>query len=107
METLFPVLIGVAALFYILMPLLGDSSPFASRAKDEQLVSRAQIELDADLGKIDESERENLEAQLPPEAPRETVSVESLIRGARAAKRVDIELESEVLIARARRRHLN
>lgn len=112
METIFPILIGVAALIYILTPLLGGAAPFRVRSKNEALVSGAQIELDAELGKIDDAERADLDANIAAQTPREAasghaVSVEALIRGARSAKRVELDLESEILVARARRKHLN
>jgi len=104
METLFPVLIGVAALIYILMPLISGATPHQSKPQHEAVMSNAQIELDQELGKIDVAERAELEAQLPKTVVRETVSVESIIGAFRRQRRVDTALEAEVLIARARKK---
>jgi Tfp pilus assembly protein PilN len=104
METLFPVLIGVAALFYILMPIFSGATPHESQPQQETVLSNAQIELDEELGKIDIQEREELEAQIPKTVEREIISVESIIRSFRRQRRLDTALEAEVLIARARKK---
>ncbi|MBW3635975.1 MAG: hypothetical protein KY445_05835 [Armatimonadetes bacterium] len=101
MEWMFAVTLGGAALFYIASPLWAGASPSKRAAQGESWHTVEQLEIDRDLGKIDDAEFEELKPELPaPSLP----SLESLIFGARRQKRLETSLESEVLIARARKK---
>ncbi len=107
MEWLLPLVLGTMALFYICQPLLSGASSARRAAKFEGWHSLEQLEIDRELGKIDEAELEELKQRVPveaPAAPRVARSIEALIFGARRQKRLNVALESEVLIARARRK---
>jgi len=103
---LLPAILGVAALVYIFLPLWAGASKHAVRARDSVVYGVEELDLDHDLGKIDEDEwksrRPTLLAQERPVAKR--VNVEALIRSFRKARRVELTIESEVLIARARKK---
>lgn len=106
MEWLLPLVLGSMALFYICQPLFSGASAARRQEKFEGWHSLEQLEIDRQLGKIDDDELEELRKRVPVEAPKSKagVSVESLIFGARRRKRLNMALESEVLIARARRK---
>lgn len=100
MEWIFPVLLGGAALFYIASPLWAGAAPTPRSAPGENWHTLEQLEIDRDLGKIDDAEVEELRPQLPAPFP----SLEALIFGARRRKRLETSLESEILIAQARKK---
>lgn len=102
MEWMFAVILGGAALFYIASPLWAGASPSKRAAQGENWHTVEQLEIDRDLGKIDDAEFEELKPELPAPAPLR--SLESLIFGTRRQKRLETSLESEVLIARARKK---
>ena len=102
MEWIFPVLLGGAALFYIASPLWAGAAPTQPAARGENWHTLEQLEIDRDLGKSDDEEVEELRPHLP--APSPPASLESLIFGARRQKRLHTALETEVLIARARKK---
>ncbi len=107
MEWFLPLVLGAMALFYICQPLWAGASAARRAVKFEGWHSLEQLEIDRQLGKIDDSEFEELQKRVPVEAPKSetaSTSLEALIFGARRQKRVHIALESEVLIARARRK---
>ncbi len=106
MEWLLPIVIGSMALFYICQPLLVGASQTKRESQIEGWHSLEQLEIDRQLGKIDDAELEELKKRVLVETPQKTggFSVEALIFGARRQKRMNIALESEVLIARARRK---
>ncbi|PQV65546.1 hypothetical protein B1R32_101288 [Abditibacterium utsteinense] len=107
MEWLLPLVLGAMALFYICQPLLSGASSAQRQTKFEGWHSLEQLEIDRNLGKIDEAEWEELKKRVPVEAPLVAPgarSLESLIFGVRRQKRIHLALESEVLIARARRK---
>ncbi len=103
---LLPAILGIAALLYIFTPLWAGASKRSIRPSDVVVYGVEELDLDHDLGKIDEDEwkarRPALLAQAQPVAKR--VSVETLIRGFRRARRAELAIESEVLVARARKK---
>ncbi len=122
MEWLLPLVIGALALFYICQPLWAGASSSKRQTNFEGWHSLEQLEIDRQLGKIDDAEFEELQKRVPVEAPAPAVnpnllenlisgarggnrfqnSLESLIQSARRQKRAHVSLESEILIARAR-----
>ena len=107
MEWLLPIVLGAMALFYICQPLFAGASSARRQEKFEGWHSLEQLEIDRQLGKIDDDEWEELKKRVPLDDAKpasRSVSVESLIFGARRRKRMNVALESEVLIARARRK---
>jgi hypothetical protein len=102
MEWLFPIVLGGAALFYIVSPLWAGTSGNVRKSLPENWHTVEQLDIDRDLGKIDDAEWEELKPEMP--APSPQISLEALIFGARRQKRVNTALESEVLIARARKK---
>lgn len=105
MEWVFPILLGGAALFYIASPFWAGASQTKRAAPRENWHSVEQLDIDRDLGKIDDAEWEELKPPTP--APSPFPSLESLIFGARRQKRLETSLESEVLIARTRKKRGN
>ncbi|HEX9996546.1 MAG TPA: hypothetical protein VGB45_05330 [Abditibacterium sp.] len=104
MEWLLPLVLGAAALVYICAPLWAGASETHGVAPPEGWHTSEQLELDRELGKIDTAEYEELKPQVAVIAPREPVSLETLIYGVRRQKRAEIAIETEVLIARARKK---
>ena len=102
MEWVFPIFLGGAALFYIASPLWAGAAPAKRAATRENWHTIEQLEIDRALGKIDDAEYQELQPQSP--APSPFASLEALIFGARRQKRLETALESEVLIARARKK---
>lgn len=104
---LLPALVGIAALVFITMPLWSGASGAAQLRRAPLVVSREQLELDRELGKIDAAEYDELDALLPPEEIKEpkfgTAAVESLVGAFRRRRRLELSIEAEVLVARARR----
>ena len=102
---LLPALLGLAALCYIFMPLWAGASKRSIRASDGVVYGLEELDLDYDLGKIDEDEwksrRPELEELARPRARR--VDIETLVRGFRRARRAELAVEAEVLIARAKK----
>ncbi len=111
MEWLLPLVLGALALFYICQPLWAGASQTKRQASFEGWHSLEQLEIDHQLGKIDDAEFEELQNRVPVAAPvgvaDENNALERLIFGARRQKRLQISLESEILIARARKRGHN
>ncbi len=102
---LLPIIVGLAALAYVTMPLWSGASGETSLRRAAQVVSREQLELDRELGKIDAAEYDELDALLPKEAPKfGEQTVESLVGAFRRRRRLDLSIEAEVLVARARRK---
>ena len=103
---LLPAILGIVALLYILMPLWAGESARTLRPSDVVVYGVEELDLDHDLGKIDEDEwnarRPALLAQAAP--IQKKISVESLIRSFRLSKRAELAVEAEILIARGRRR---
>ena len=107
MEWLLPLVLGAMALFYVCQPLFAGASSARRDAKFEGWHSLEQLEIDRELGKIDDDELEELKKRVPVNAPKSPLnggSLEALIFGARRQKHLNVALESEVLIARARRK---
>ena len=104
-----PTILGIAALLYIFMPIWAGATQRSIRRSDVVVYGVEELDLDHDLGKIDEDEwqarRPALLAQAQPAPQR--VSVETLIRGFRRARRAELAIESEVLVARARKKNPN
>ena len=100
-----PIIIGVLALAFITMPLwMGNASETKLR-KSALVISREQLELDRELGKIDAAEYDELNALLPAEEPKfGSQTVESLIGAFRRKRKLNLSVEAEVLVARARRK---
>ncbi|HEX8465046.1 MAG TPA: hypothetical protein VF627_10560 [Abditibacterium sp.] len=106
MEWLLSAVLGALALAYVCSPLWMGAASSRAGASGEGWHSLEQLEIDRELGKIDDAEYEELKARIPaPAAPR--VSLEALIFGARRQKRLNAAAETEVLIARARRASKN
>lgn len=104
MDWLLPLLLGGAALAYICQPLWAGATPLRA-ARSEGWHSVEQLEMDRELGKIDDAEYEELKPRLPVAAPvAAPLSVlEAIILRTRRQKRLDAALEIEVLIERARK----
>ena len=99
-----PLLVGIMALAYITMPLWSGASGETRLRRAAHVVSREQLELDRELGKIDAAEYDELDALLPREEPKFGEQfAEGLIGKFRHRRRVELSLEAEVLVARARR----
>ena len=100
-----PIVIGLLALAFVTMPLW-TSSLGERKSRDLALViSREQLELDRELGKIDAAEYEELNALLPVVTPKFGGALaESLVGAFRRHRRLDSSIEAEVLVARARRK---
>jgi hypothetical protein len=111
MEWMLPLVLGALALFYICQPLLSGASQTKRQTNFEGWHSLEQLEIDRQLGKIDDAEFEELQKRVPEPTsvalPGEQNLLERLIFGARRQKRLQVSLESEVLIARARKRGQN
>lgn len=105
-----PALLGGAALFYIMMPLWGTVTAAFSRPKVEaSRYSLNQLELDHELGKIDDEEYAQLKPQieaLEEQGDEPFFDLEDVIAAVRRERRVDLALESEILIARERVKRL-
>ena len=104
MDWLLPLVLGAAALFYICAPLWSGASDEKRIARNENCHTMEQLELDRAMGKIDAAEYDELKPRAAERAPSHLPSLESLIYGVRRQKRAEIAVESEVLIARARRK---
>ena len=107
MNWLLPLVLGALALIYICQPFWGGASSAQRQTRFEGWHSLEQLEIDRQLGKIDDAEFEELKTRVPivPTVTRGSVNtLETLIFGARRQKRLQISLESEILIARARKR---
>lgn len=101
-----PAVLGLVALAYIFMPLVAGASKRTIHPVD-YVPGIEEVDLDHDLGKIDDEEwtlkRAALEraaraSQLPQ------TNIERLILNFRRARRVEIAAEAEVLIARNRKK---
>jgi len=103
---LLPAVLGIVALLYILMPLWAGESARTLRPSDILVYGVEELDLDHDLGKIDEDEwKARRPALLAQAAPiQKKISVESLIRSFRLSKRAALSIEAEVLVARGRRK---
>ena len=102
---LLPAIVGVVALAFITMPLWSGNSSETRLRRAAHVVSREQLELDRELGKIDAAEYDELNALLPKEEPRfGEAAIESLVGAFRRRRKLDLSVEAEVLVARARRR---
>ena len=104
MSVLLSIFIGVMALAFITLPLWSGAN--ARELRHAPLViSREQLELDRELGKIDAAEYDELNALLPVAPPRvSSEAVENLINVFRRRRRLERAVEAEVLVARARRK---
>jgi hypothetical protein len=105
MEIILAVFLGGLALIYICSPLLSGASETARAGRQETWHSVEQLEIDREMGKIDQAEYEELKPRAPEPEPVATLpSVEELILGVRQQKRADVAIETEVLIARSRKK---
>jgi hypothetical protein len=104
MDYLLPIVLGGLALVYICQPLWAGASPLRA-ARSEGWHSFEQLEMDRELGKIDDAEYEELQSRIPvTAAPTVPLSVlESIIMRTRRQKRLDTALEVEILVERARK----
>ena len=103
-----PAIVGLAALAFITMPLWSGASSETRLRRVAHVVSREQLELDRELGKIDAAEYDELNALLPREEPKfGEAAIESLIGAFRRRRRLDVSVEAEVLVARARSNRRN
>ena len=100
-----PLIVGIMALAFITMPLWSGASGETRLRRAAQVVSREQLELDRELGKIDAAEYDELNALLPVEEPRfGEAAIESLVGAFRRRRKLELSVEAEILVARARRR---
>lgn len=100
-----PALLGLIALAYIFTPLWAGASKRTIRAVD-YVPGVEELDLDHDLGKIDEDEWKSRRALLEHTARSARVpqtNIERLIWNFRRQKRAELAVEAEVLIARGRR----
>ena len=105
---LLPAIVGLAAIAYITMPLWSGTSGETRLRRAAHVVSREQLELDRELGKIDAAEYDELNALLPREEPKFGEQfAESLIGKFRRRHKMELSVEAEVLVARARRKMEN
>ena len=105
MNSLLPLVLGLAAVAYITLPLWSGASSAPQKRRAPLVVSREQLELDRELGKIDADEYAELDALLPKPQPRVSEgAIESLIGALRRKRRASRAVEAEVLVARARRK---
>lgn len=103
-----PIFIGALALAFIAMPLWMGNSGEPKLRKSALVISREQLELDRELGKIDAAEYDELNTLLPADEPKfGSQTVESLIGAFRRKRKIDLSVETEVLVARARRKTEN
>lgn len=101
---LLPIIVGLTALAFITMPLWSGASGEIRLRRAAQVVSREQLELDRELGKIDAAEYDELDALLPKEEPKfGEAAIESLVGTFRRRRKVELSVEAEVLVSRARR----
>ena len=99
-----PILVGIVALAFVTMPLWSGSSGESRLRRAAHVVSREQLELDRELGKIDAAEYDELHALLPKEEPKfGEAAIESLVGTFRRRRKVEMSVEAEVLVARVRR----
>ncbi len=100
-----PLIVGILALTFITMPLWSGASSETRLRRAAHVVSREQLELDRELGKIDAAEYDELDALLPQEEPKfGEAAIENLIGAFRRRRKLDLSVEAEVLVARARRK---
>lgn len=104
MEIVLPLILGVFALAYISLPFWGGVSSTKEKTEELPTWSAEQLELDRDLGKIDDREFRELNPNVPVSASTKRISVEGLIGAVRRQKRLDLTVETEILVARARRK---
>ena len=98
-----PIIIGVLALAFVTMPLWIKNSGELKLRKSALVISREQLELDRELGKIDAAEYDELNSLLPADEPKfGAQTVESLVGAFRRKRKLDLSVEAEVLVARAR-----
>ena len=103
-----PIIVGIVVLAFVTMPLWMGSSGESRLREAPLVVSREQLELDRELGKIDAAEYDELNALLPVEEPKFGSSVVEVLVGAfRRKRKLDLSIEAEVLVARARRKMEN
>jgi hypothetical protein len=103
MDWLFSGVIAAAAIVYICFPLWAGASQVRRGARHETWHSVEQLEIDRELGKIDDAEYEELKPRLPVRTA--LPPLEALIYGARQQKRAQTAIETEILIARARKKN--
>ena len=105
-DLMLPAVLGLAALAYIFLPLFAGASKRSIHAVD-YVPGVEELDLDHDLGKIDEDEwksRRVLLENAARSASVPTTNIERLIFNFRRQKRAELALESEILIARRRRK---
>ena len=101
---LLPALLGAVALVYIFMPLWAGASQRNIRTVD-YVPGVEELDLDHDLGKIDDAEWTERRAQMISAAPLPPLTnIEVLIWNFRRVRRADLALEAEILISRGRKK---
>lgn len=97
-----PILVLLAGAAYVFLPFWGESSPLRMRRRATvgPRSSLEQLELDRELGKIDEAEYQSLRPELESRSLPEEFDLESLIFALRRGKRLELALEAEIAIAR-------
>lgn len=104
MEIFFTVILAIGTLLYVMSPFRFADAGGRRRYQPaaETWNTMPQLELDKELGKIDEQEYEELKQRTRPDLTVRT-PIEAIISGVRAARKLDRSLETEVLIARQRK----
>ncbi len=99
--------VGSAALAFILAPFWTSSTAVRAPAEQARWHSLAQLELDRELEKIGADEFEELKPRAEKEVRAPIFNVEAAIFRFRREKRLQLALEAEILVARARRKTKN
>lgn len=107
MEFLLPIVLGASALVFITMPFWGGASQLGAKRRAEAVLTSQNLDLDRELGKMDDDEWRELRPLVAQNEIESVGDVESLIGQFRRARRLDLSLESEILVARARKKRLN
>lgn len=94
-------MLGAALLVFLLAPFWMGASPTRAAQNEARWHSLEALELDRELGKITSEEFAELKKQT-----RQTpvLNLENLIFRARREKRLQLALEAEILVARARKK---
>ncbi|RYX84577.1 hypothetical protein EON83_09515 [bacterium] len=103
---LLPALLGIVALAYIFMPLWAGPSSRTIHAVN-YIPGVEELDLDHDLGKIDDAEWKTRRAQMENAAhlPQpQLTNIERIIWNFRRSRRAELALEAEILIARGRKK---
>ena len=93
------IFLGAALLAFLLAPFWMGAAPLRAAKNEARWHSLEALELDRELGKISDEEFRELKKQT---CPTRVLNLENLIFRARREKRLQLALEAEILVARAR-----